>query len=106
MMRASRGVASHTTLIELVMGRYGMHAEGAVDARSAGLTTSQRYAGILSFTARSVLRPFGFKPGFDPSIGASAPTGSIDSMGWTCSTGSERPGLRHHRRQATGEAAA
>lgn len=85
---------------------YSMHAEGAVDARNAGQTTSQRFTGILSFTARSVLRPFGFKPDFCPSIEVSGPTGSIDAMGWTCPTGSERPGLRHQRRQATGEAAA
>lgn len=71
-----------------------MHVEGAVEARTAGQTTSQQFTGIFSLT-QCVLRPFGGKPGRVPPFENSP-----------CSMGSVRPGLRDYRRLATGEAAA
>ena len=75
-----------------------MHAEGAVDARNAGATNGQQATGILTFSTRCVLRPFGWKRGFDASKPVSEPT----PVSAQTADGS---GLRYYRRQATGEAA-
>lgn len=75
-----------------------MHAEGAVDARIAGATNGQRATGILTFSTRCVLRPFGWKRGFDASKPAAEPTP-------VSARAADGSGLRSYRHQATGEAA-